>query len=266
MVQLDPTSAALVTTGESSLGRVSIGGQIVIAGIDVSATITNDGQPNDKIAVDVGAATIGGVPVTIDQNGVQVAGQNQDLSQVYQQADDALNSVLKQAGVQLFTVVPEVKKSANQETITASGVHVIFTQAVHQGGVPDQNVEHILGEVFVDSLAVPGVPLGSFNAVGGGSASGSGKTGLAAGSGASSGGLSSGGLAGSGSSSFPTSSGSSSSLPGSGSTGSASQSGPTELVSALSKPLWLLISYFVWQALVIATGASLWRWRMGGAA
>jgi hypothetical protein len=33
----------------------------------------------------------------------------------------------------------------------------------------------------------------------------------------------------------------------------------------LRKPLWLLLAYLVWQALVIATGTSLWNWRRGEA-
>jgi hypothetical protein len=29
--------------------------------------------------------------------------------------------------------------------------------------------------------------------------------------------------------------------------------------------MWLLLAYLLWQALVIATGASLWSWRKGEA-
>ncbi|HET7567851.1 MAG TPA: hypothetical protein VFJ91_07665, partial [Gaiellaceae bacterium] len=49
-------------------------------------------------------------------------------------------------------------------------------------------------------------------------------------------------------------------------TGSTQQSIPQAFVSALRKPVWLLVAYLVWQALVIATGASLWSWRKGGTA
>src|SRR5205085_1125055 len=45
---------ALVTSGESSLGRVSIGGgQIVIEHIHVNASITNDGTPTYKANVSI---------------------------------------------------------------------------------------------------------------------------------------------------------------------------------------------------------------------
>ena len=48
--------------------------------------------------------------------------------------------------------------NSGAETVTATGVHVVFTQPVNQPGVPAQYVEHILGEVFVDSLATPATP------------------------------------------------------------------------------------------------------------
>jgi hypothetical protein len=40
---------------------------------------------------------------------------------------------------------------------------------------------------------------------------------------------------------------------------------PARLAAALTKPLWLLLAYVLWQALVIGTGASLWYWRRGEA-
>jgi hypothetical protein len=444
LATVDPKTDALVTSGESRLGRVSLGdGQIVIQGIHVSATITNDGTPTEKIAVSVGAASIGGVPVTIDQDGVHVSGQGSNLP--YQQASDALNSALKQAGIQLFIVTPEIKKGCDltapatgtttttttnstttnssgptdtnsttsscgptdtnsttsscgptdtnsttnstttttttssvlpgtttgttttnssgqtgtttttttttsscgqtdtttttsacgqtdttttttnpsggtagttttaatttnsgvvpgtttnttttnpsdgtgtttetapgQETVTATGLHLVFTQPVEQSGVPAQYAEHILGGVSLDSLAVPAGPIptldlslssSSSSSCPNGQHSGTKKKtagGASAGGGASSAG-------GSSSSSSPSSSGSSQptsgfaangSQPTASSTGTAPQSFPARLASALTKPMWLLLSYLLWQALVIATGASLLAWRRGEA-
>jgi hypothetical protein len=453
---------ALVTSGESSLGRVSLGGgQIVIEGIHVTASISNDGTPSYTANVSIASATIGGVPVTIDQDGVHIAGQGGALP--YQQAGDALNSALKQAGIQLFLVGPEVTTSscgdqsgtgsssgagggttttgssdqsgatsscdrsgstgtcdqsgtdtgtggapvpglpgatpatstdqsgastmpsscdqtcdsgagagtgsgtttttttatttsrsvttpsntgttsttstdqsggssttsscggtglpsttgscaqpgtatgtttttsdqasttstgsnglfnlgggsanAGEEIVTATGLHVVFTQPVNQSGVPAQYVEHILGEVYVDSLAVPasdspgldafsfGSSSGSSSSLGssssfgsssscggGGHAGGPASGGSASGVGGSSSGLSgaSGSLASSGSTSQPTA----------GTTGSSL---PAMFATALRKPLWLLLAYVLWQAIVIGTGASLANWRRGGA-
>ncbi len=437
---LDPKLGALVTSGESSLGRVSIGdGQIVLKGIHVSAKITNDGAtstPPYTTDVTVGAASIAGVPVTIDQDGVHLVTQHQSLP--YQQAGDALNNALKQAGIQLFIVTPEVTScgqtggtgtgtttttttttttssdqsgmenpnscdqtgttttcgqtgtgtgttttttttssdqsgmenpnscdqtgmtttcgqtgtgtgtgttatttttpaltpsstttttttmssdqpgtgatpnscagtgmtpttsscgqtstgtgatttpsdpmgmapgtgNSGEETVTATGVHVVFTQPVGQSGVPAQFAEHILGEVFVDSLAVPAgpppkldlsSPSSSLSPACGGHKSRTTKSGgraSAAGGSSSTGGLSSpaGASNSSGSGSLPSSASTfgSTSQPTGSSTGTSL---PASIVSALRKPLWLLLAYLLWQVLVIGTGASLWNWR-----
>jgi len=461
-------SYALMLSGESSLGRVSLaGGQIVLEGIHVTASITNDGTPSYKANVSVASATIGGIPVTIDQDGVHVAGQGQGLP--YQQASDALNGALKQAGIQLFLVGPEVTQSScgqgglggggsdnggnnsssttttsssssgggqlgsgsscdqsgggdmcsqsgtgndnpgngsggsgpalpgatptstdqtdttsmpsscgssqmcdqagsgtttgttttsatpaglggsgskpgtttttssrqsttgtktdttsttgdtssscggsglpssfgscaqsgtgggttttsaqsgtstttssgdqfglgggmpssPEMTVVATGVHVVFTQPVSPPGVPAQYVEHILGEVYVDSLATPagdtalgGLGLSSGSSSLSSSSSSCGGTAGGAASGASAsgaGGSAVGGVGASGSAAGAGSAFGSGSQPG-------STSLPVAFATALRKPLWLLLSYLVWQALVIGTGWSLWNWRRG---
>jgi len=244
VTELDPHSGAVVASGKSSLGTVNIGGgQIILKHIDVTVKITNRGTPTGKAFVTIGSASVGGVPVTIDQNGVHVNGQGSDLP--YGQADDALNAALKSAGIQLYTVRPQTKKSANELTITATGVHVAFTQVVNQAGVPSQTVDHIVGEVFADSLAAPAGPIPNLSLGLPGSLSGP-TTGYTGG--------------GSGGTSFGSGSNSSSSL-GHGS--SSSGSSPSAFTTLLNKPAWLLAAYLVWQALMIATGASLWRWRAG---
>jgi hypothetical protein len=157
-------------------------------------------------------------------------------------------------------------------TVTATGVHVVFTQPVSPPGVPAQFVEHILGEVFVDSLANPASDsptLGlsssssSFSPSSSSSSSsapcgGSSSSGATSGASASGGGSSASGSALSGS---PAGAGS---AYGSGSQqGSTGQSLPAAFAAALRKPLWLLLAYLVWQSLVIGTGWSLWNWRRG---
>jgi hypothetical protein len=126
-------------------------------------------------------------------------------------------------------------------------------------GVPAQYVEHILGEVFVDSLAAPAGPLPGLGMSGSLSSSC-----LGGKSGGASGASTAGGSSAGGSSSAGSASGS-----GLGSTqgtqGSTGQSLPAAFAAALRKPLWLLLAYLVWQALVIGTGWSLWNWRRGGA-
>jgi uncharacterized membrane protein YgcG len=248
-----PTAVSVVPNSGLS-GRVSIaGGQIVIRGIDVYVTVSNNGKPTGKVSVEVGGASIGGVPVTIDRHGVRVKGQGKDLP--YAAADKALNSALQRAGLQLHTLEPEITKQPNEQTITATGVHVGFVQPVDAPGVPSQYVDHILGEVFVDSLATPAGPAPKLNLAGGG---GGGTV-----VGGSTGGGGSAGFSSGGGSSYSSSGGlSSSSQPAS--SGTTGQTSSSLLGSLAHKPTWLLAAYLVWQTLVIGTAVSLRQWRLGG--
>lgn len=326
--ELDPQTNALVTSGESSLGLVSVGsGQIVLEGIHVAASITNSGsKPVDdggfgfgtgtdttgttttgatttspipgvrsnsatyKVSVRVAAASIGGVPVTIDEDGVHVAGQGSALP--YQQASDALNSALAQAGIRISLVGPEITTKDGEETIDATGVHVYFTQPINAPGAPSQFAEHILGEVYVDSLAVLAQPLqapgfgDSSSQLGGGKTKPGAATKSKAGTPAKGGGT---GTAATHSAGTPISgSTSSGAFPSSGSeisgsvqpeasssfgspslpaspTGGSAQAAPSGFVSAVKKPVWLLIGFLIWLGLSGATGWSLWKWRREGA-
>lgn len=435
-----PKPYTLMMSGSSSVGRVALGGgQIVIKGISVNASVENDGTatPAYEANVTVASASIGGVPVTIDQDGVHVASQSQALP--YKQASDSLNGALKQAGIQIFLVAPQVTNcsqpgsgtststttttdttsadqsglcpqtgavggtcsgtgtgtdttstyssttssttsstptpplpagsggtdttsttppacpppptscdtgttstantttgatttsststdttsigpsscsapptscpgtstgtttttttstdttatagapnpmggaatAGGQQTIVmATGVHIVFTQPVSPSGVPAQFVEHILGEVFVNSLAAPAAPLPAVTPFGmsGSSSTCAGRThsksslkssGSGGGGGSSTaGGSSGGGTLGSASGSSALSPTGSALAAGSQpAAGGGSQSLPAVFARALKKPLWLLLAYLVWQLLVIGTGWSLWNWRRGG--
>jgi hypothetical protein len=164
--------------------------------------------------------------------------------------------------------------SSGGMTISATGLRVVFTQPARQSGVPAQNAELILGEVFLDSLAVPAGPLpdldlsssslSSSSCPGGGRSSGTTSGGAAATDGGSSsvgGSTGSSSLSPSGSGSGSASAFGSTAQPVSGSTGNMSL--PAAFAAALTKPLWLLLAYLLWQALAIGTGVSLWNWRRG---
>jgi hypothetical protein len=139
---------------------------------------------------------------------------------------------------------------------------VVFTQPVSQSGVPAQFAEHILGEVFLDSLAVPAGPVPDLDLSSSSSSSSCLGGGHSGGASTAGGSASAGGPASSSSLSPSASTFGSTSQPNSSSTGTSL---PAALAAALRKPLWLLLAYVLWQALVIGTGVSLWNWRRGGA-
>jgi hypothetical protein len=248
-VRLNPATGVLTAVGETYVEAASLGGGMIqLSNIHVAVTITNSGSPQHTLSVRIGSASIGGVPVTIDQNGVSVAGtQVPGVSQGVAQASAALNAALAQGGYHLSTVAPAIKTSGNQQTIDAPALQVKFTQPPTAPGVPQQYSVIDIGDVFADNLAVPGSPTAGIPPIV--------TTGTAA----------SPGLFVPGTAGTPGTPG----TPGvavPGTTGPAGATAPNQalpgrrLVVRRSKPTSLVLLYFLWQSLIIGTIAALW-WR-----
>lgn len=231
-----------VTTGSSRVHHASFGGGlIVIDNVRVEATVSNTGTgspPLASVSIQVGGATINGVPVTIGQNGVTVATQTVPTGQV-QQASQALNQALAQSGFSVHLVTPLETAQGSSEHLDAVGVLVQWTQpaAVTPSGVPSQFVDHYLGEVVLDNEAMlaPPTSLGGLTPFGGTTLSSStgGFTGVA-------------------------------SAPSSPSSSAANHpSRPAGVRITFPHPLWVLLLYLAWQALMIGTAASVYLWRAG---
>jgi hypothetical protein len=168
------------------------------------------------------------------------------------QASTALSDVLAQAGLAIRTLAPNVTRSTNELSIDASGVEVSFTQPATLPGVPRQQVVQQLGDVLNDSLAVAGVPLtaspGATSPASSPSSSGSTSIFIP------------------GTPAIPGTPGTPGTPAASGgagagnSTASSSALGAPRLIVHKTKPLDLVLLYFLWQSLIIGTVASLW-WR-----
>jgi hypothetical protein len=228
------------------------GGMIRMGSVDVSVTIDNAGAPSQQVIVNVGSAAVGGVPVTINHQGVAVASALvPGLGLATDQADAALNQALAQSGYQVRTVAPKITRSANQESIDATGAEVTYQQPATAPGVPRQQAIHDLGEVFADNLAVPGTPPGAATAV---------TSPLP---------TTSGGQATGPSSVFVPGTPGTPAVPGTPGVSGTSAGTPAAVASPLtsgrlvvrrSKPIDLVLLYFMWQSLLLGTVASLW-WR-----
>jgi hypothetical protein len=256
-VGLDP-AAGLLDSGDARLTSASFGGgAVVIRNLHVSVRVTNGGSPHVTSSVDLGEVTVGGMPVTVGSGGVSLPGGAGVAADQLQQASDQLNTALAQGGLALRAVAAAVTGSGHQETVDASGIHVGVAQPRTAPGVPQQFVDHTLGEVFADSLAVPGAPASTLSlpllpggpplATGGVPRTGTG-TAVVAGPGLP------GELGGSPPAAAVTP------TPGRG------RPGPSLATTGLVrvKPVWLLVLYLVWQALVLGTAVSLWWWRAAG--
>ncbi len=240
----DPSTGVLTTRGDSRVARVSLGsGAIVLHGVHTLITMINDGTgPKSTMAVEVASAEIGGVPVTIGPDGVSVNGTMvPGLGGAVQQASDQLNAALAQSGWSITAVRPSIVQSTGEKTIDASAVLVKFESPAVQGVTVF--TDYWIGQVFADQLGTVGVPLGG------------GTGGLGGGLGT------------------PGSPGSTQFIPGtqgtSGSPGTLGQQPPSSNAGGLTgllktKPLYLLLLYFLWQSIIIGTAASMWWLRMGG--
>ena len=238
-----------ITTGSSRVQSSSFGGgQIVIDKVRVDATITNPGDgsaPKNSVSIQVGSASVCGVPVSIGKDGVTVVSPLVPADQV-QQVSQALNAALAQAGFSVHLITPVQAVEGSSEHVDAVGVQVAWVQpgSLTPPGVPSQFVTHTLGDVVLDNEATLSPPTSSLLGTGGASLSS--------------------GFSGGGYSTTTTTSG------GTGSTATPVQQAPPKHPAAPasvritpSRPGWLLLFYLAWQALLIGTAASIYLWRSG---
>jgi hypothetical protein len=288
--------STLVLDGTSSVGRLVLGGgALVLHNVNVRAIVTNDGTPKKTVTVNVGAAEVGGTPVTIGADGVSVNGQAvAGVAGAGAQASAALNQALGQAGVEVRSLAPSLQQTDHQLTLDAVGVLIRLAPASPAPGVPAQFTALAVGEVFADSLAVPGDAGGQLDDglpgdIGGDtgslpSPSDAGATGgpadlsRAVGPGAV---AAAGPAFASDAGSFGNGSSGSSGGSGVGASSSALGSGVSPTSAGRSsrlaspavsrrllgrhKPTSLLLLYLIWQSLVIGTAASLYLWRKAAA-
>jgi hypothetical protein len=289
--------STLVLDGTSSVGRLVLGGgALVLHNVNVRAIVTNDGTPKKTVTVNVGAAEVGGTPVTIGADGVSVNGQAvAGVAGAGAQASAALNQALGQAGVEVRSLAPSLQQTDHQLTLDAVGVLIRLAPASPAPGVPAQFTALAVGEVFADSLAVPGDAGGQLDDglpgdIGGdtgslpsppsdaGATGGPADLSRAVGPGAVAAAgpafASDAGSFGNGSSGSSGGSGVGASSSALGSGGSPTSAGRSSRLASPAvsrrllgrhKPTSLLLLYLIWQSLVIGTAASLYLWRKAAA-
>jgi hypothetical protein len=173
------SSLGFVTIGDARLHHASYSasgqGQsmsLVIDNLHVMVQVSSDGLGHfaKAVSVAVGDAYVVAngtqIPVTIDQNGVTVAGtQNSAPVDLVQTMSDTLNSQLAAVGIRVHAIAPVVTQQGDNLHVDADGVvvEVVQPQSVgpvplttvpNVGGVPQQWVRHTLGVVTLDNEAV----------------------------------------------------------------------------------------------------------------
>lgn len=150
-------------------------GLITFAGVDSTLqglAPASSGNGQVTITTTITQAAIGGVPVTIDEHGVQVNGQGgSQTSSVAATLSQALNSALKTAGIQIALTHSAMMLDAGKFQGTGGGLEVKVDFAPGNG-VPASHVDFTLGQVTGTAYVVPGTPStsgpGGFDFGGGG--------------------------------------------------------------------------------------------------
>jgi hypothetical protein len=234
------SAQGFVTIGDSRVHRASYGGGVlVINNVHVSVQVSTNGSGKfvRTVSVTVGGATVGTVPVTIDQNGVTIQQSNVPLIGAIQPTQAAVNDALARAGLSVHTVAPLETQSGDNLHVEAVGVVVDFLQPAVEG-TPTQRVRHTLGVVVLDNEATvaqaldttPFTDAGATAALPVTSTTG-GDAGASAATGAS----------------------------GAGSQ-SPARSGAVPVAALVTppRPRWLLLAYLAWQALMLALVGALY--------
>ena len=259
------SALGFVTLADSRVQRASYGaGVLVISNVHVAVKVSNrgDGKYTKDISVTVGGAAVTvtvslpapisqtfseSIPVTIDDKGISVPQNNLPIP--YQTANDAVNAVLKNAGITAHTVAPQVTQDGANLHVDAEGVVVDVQQVVQPSGVPTQFARHTLGEVQMDNEATSAPPQVDLSSSGSSTDSGS----APADTNPSTSTTTTGGGEGSSSSTItaPTAAPTASPAKPLGTV-------PVATVITTPQPRWLLLAYLAWQSLMLALAGALY--------
>lgn len=280
----------LVLTGDSAVAWIRFGdGAVTLHDVHVRVAVTNDGTPKKAVTVRIGAAEVGGIPVTIGPDGVSVKGQAvPGLAGNAEGASAALNEALRQAGIEMRAMAPIEQTSEHQLTLDAVGVVVRVAPPSPAPGTPAQFTTLAVGQVFADALAIPGSagdnlgddlpdvadsiaatePTPASRAAGGTEVTGSitdvGGTTLRVDVATPGPDTATSHRTASDTGDSVTSQPLAPRAPAQAPAGSTMDAAPSATrLDGSDKPIELLLLYFLWQSLMIGTVASLWLWRRG---
>ncbi|MFA5785984.1 MAG: hypothetical protein WDA71_03215 [Actinomycetota bacterium] len=159
----DQKTGKLTGRVDSTTGHLSLfGGQIFIASVEAHATLASDGSEKGRKAlasVAVGDMSIGGIPVKVGPDGVEIAGTPAASGDMLAQAADALNEALGQAQVEITAPqVTSLSDPGSRGVITNALVISITTPGTPGGEVASNRLKIFVGHVeadVTDSLASP---------------------------------------------------------------------------------------------------------------
>lgn len=143
-----------VVDAVSTVRNIDLGGVIKISSIVSTAHGTTNGTTASGTAhTIVAGATIAGIPVTIDENGVHAGGQGSSLS-----ALDQVNSALKNAGFAIYVAAPTRTLAGSGVTLDAGSLIITQNNPQYTGNANATGRMLVLGGVGVIAQAGLGYP------------------------------------------------------------------------------------------------------------
>ena len=158
----DPGAGTLHATARSAVATASILGQIVVHDVVGTATVdVKDGARTADGATTVGGMTIGGVPVTVSDQGVTVQKTQLLPGQKLADLNEQLNGVLDKAGITMQLVHPTRDTGTDDSgsghaTADSGGLRVTIHMAgAPQAGLPGNDLTVMLGVATVTGSDEP---------------------------------------------------------------------------------------------------------------
>lgn len=149
-------SSIVVADAKSAVTDIGIG-PLHLGSVVSSAHATSDGKhATGTTSTQITGATIAGVGVTIDQNGVEVANQGALPASIVKTLDDTVNTALKTAGIRIFVTKASKLVSGAQVSLDAGDLMVMLHRPGYHANFNDTGLFFELGGASITANAVGG--------------------------------------------------------------------------------------------------------------
>jgi hypothetical protein len=254
-VSFDAATGVARAAAVGTLSHASFGGVLAIDGLTVTAAVVvTTTKATPAYSITAASIKVAGVPVAVTDHGITLASPSAALTAAGAQLVAQLNGALKTAGISISTIAPSVTVTGPNATIDATGIVVTFTAPNPNPAIPSLSSKIVLGEARAFAFVTPGgpvtpavtapvvvapvvvapsTPVAVVVPTTSGSAGSNGSTGVGT--------------------APPVSAG-----------GPVASAAPTfRLITSHRRPTDLVLLYFAWQTLILASVAAVIWWRLG---
>jgi hypothetical protein len=165
------TAGTAASTGTSTVGHLGVAGVLSLEDVVAHAAVTEVGARTvATAALTVGGASVAGVPVTIDGDGVHAAGQGTGIGPL-QDAQAQVDQALAAAGLDVHAVAVTRTVTGRSGYADSGGIVIHqVTPGVDPAGLPGNDVTITVGKVTATGTSeavVPPIPLPPLPVAGG---------------------------------------------------------------------------------------------------